>query len=413
MKVPEQPEINIGMVGHVDHGKTTLTEALSGEWTDRHSEETKRGISIRLGYADTAFYKCPNCEGSEAYTTDPTCPNCDVEAEFLRAISFVDSPGHETLMATMLTGASVMDGAVLVIAANEECPQPQTQEHLMGLDISGVENIVIVQNKVDLVTEEEAKENYRQIKEFTKGTVAEDAPIIPVSAHHDVNINILIEAIEEEIKTPDRRRNEDVSPRLPIARSFDINKPGTPISELKGAVIGGSLIQGILEIGDEIEIRPGTEIEEGGEKKWEKLTTTVETLTSGSLQLDEVKPGGLIGVGTKLDPSLSKSDSLAGKVAGYPGQLPPIKDDFLMEVNLFDKVVGMEKEIDVENIKTREPLMLTVGSSTTVGVVTSARGDEAEVQLKRSVCAEEGQRIAISRRIKGKWHLIGHGVIRE
>ncbi len=411
MKVPEQPEINIGMVGHVDHGKTTLTEALSGEWTDRHSEETKRGISIRLGYADTAFYKCPDCEGSEAYTTEPTCSKCGGEAEFQRAISFVDSPGHETLMATMLTGASVMDGAVLVIAANEKCPQPQTQEHLMGLDISGVENIVIVQNKVDLVTEKRAKENFQQIKEFIKGTVAEEAPIIPVSAHHDVNVDILIEAIEKEIQTPERDPNE--SPRLPIARSFDINKPGTPISELKGAVIGGSLIRGRLKVEDEIEIKPGIEIEEGGEKKWETLTTTIGTLNSGSIQMEEVEPGGLIGVGTRLDPSLSKSDSLAGRVAGYPGELPPIKDDFLMEVSLFDKVVGMEKEIDVENIKTREPLMLTVGSSTTVGVVTSARGNEAEVKLKRSVCADEGERIAISRRIKGKWHLIGHGVIKS
>ncbi len=411
MSVPEQPEVNIGMVGHVDHGKTTLTEALSGEWTDRHSEETKRGISIRLGYADTAFYKCPDCEGKEAYTPEETCRNCDGEAQFQRAVSFVDSPGHETLMATMLTGASIMDGAILVIAANEKCPQPQTQEHLMGLDISGVEDIIIVQNKVDLVSGERAKENYQQIKEFTKGTVAEDAPIIPVSAHHDVNINILIEAIEKEISTPDRDPN--VSPKLPIARSFDINKPGTDISELRGGVIGGSLIQGTFNKGEEIEIKPGIEVEEGGEKQWETLVTEVETVNSGKLELEEASPGGLIGVGTKLDPSITKSDSLSGRVAGYPGELPPIKDDFVMEVNLFDKVVGMEKEKNVEEIKTREPLMLTVGSSTTVGVVTSAREKEAAVRLKRSVCAEEGQRIAISRRIKGKWHLIGHGVIKE
>lgn len=410
MKVPEQPEVNIGMVGHVDHGKTTLTEALSGEWTDRHSEETKRGISIRLGYADTAFYKCPDCEGTKAYTTKTTCPNCDSETEFLRSVSFVDSPGHETLMATMLSGASMMDGAVLVIAANEKCPQPQTQEHLMGLDISNVENIIIVQNKVDLVTTERARENYKQIKEFTKGTVAENAPIIPVSAHHDVNIDILIQAIEEQIPTPEY--SEDDSPKLSIARSFDINKPGIPIDDIKGGVIGGSLEKGILEIGDEIEIRPGTRIEEGGVKKWEEITTKVRTLSSGKLELDKVKPGGLIGVGTELDPSITKSDSLAGRVAGYPGDLPPIKENFTMKVNLLDRVVGMEKDKNVEKIKTREPLMLTVGSATTVGVVSSARGDEAEVKLKRSVCAEEGQRIAISRRIKGKWHLIGYGEIR-
>ncbi len=411
MSVQEQPEVNIGMVGHVDHGKTTLTEALSGEWTDRHSEETKRGISIRLGYADVAFYKCPDCEGEESYTPDKVCRTCGGEAEFLRAVSFVDSPGHETLMATMLTGASIMDGAVLVIAANEECPQPQTREHLMGLDISGVEDIIIVQNKIDLVSTERARENYQEIKEFIKGTVAEDAPIIPVSAHHDVNINILIEAIEEEIKTPER--NPDVPPKLPIARSFDINKPGTPISDLKGGVIGGSLIQGTFEVGDEIEIRPGIELEEGGEKSWETLTTTIDTLSSGDLKLEKSRPGGLIGVGTKLDPSITKSDSLSGRLAGYPGELPPIKDDFVMDVNLFDTVVGMEKEKNVEQIKTREPLMLTVGSSTTVGVVTSARENEAEVRLKRSVCADEGERIAISRRIKGKWHLIGHGVIKD
>ena len=106
MKVPEQPSLNIGMIGHVDHGKTTLTKALSGEWTDRHSEEIKRGISIRLGYADVAFYRCPVCEGSSSYSTTPVCKKCGGQAEFLRSVSFVDAPGHETLMATMLSGAA-------------------------------------------------------------------------------------------------------------------------------------------------------------------------------------------------------------------------------------------------------------------------------------------------------------------
>ena len=156
MKVPKQPEINIGMIGHVDHGKTTLTRALSGEWADRHSEEVKRGISIRLGYADVAFYKCPNCEGAAAYSTSKKCPVCGAETEFLRAVSFVDAPGHETLMATMLSGAALMDGAILLVAANEKCPQPQTKEHLMALEIIGIEKIIIVQNKIDIVTREQA-----------------------------------------------------------------------------------------------------------------------------------------------------------------------------------------------------------------------------------------------------------------
>src|SRR5512136_1429813 len=102
MNVPTQPDVNIGLIGHVDHGKTTLTKALTGEWTDRHSEEVKRGISIKLGYADAAFYKCKSCPDPEGYTNKPVCPKCGGEAELLRTVSFVDSPGHETLMATML-----------------------------------------------------------------------------------------------------------------------------------------------------------------------------------------------------------------------------------------------------------------------------------------------------------------------
>ena len=92
-----QSDVNIGLVGHVDHGKTTLTKALSGIWTDTHSEETKRGISIRLGYADIEFRKCPECDEPECYTTSEKCEHCGSETELIRKVSFVDAPGHETL----------------------------------------------------------------------------------------------------------------------------------------------------------------------------------------------------------------------------------------------------------------------------------------------------------------------------
>ena len=173
-----QSDVNIGLVGHVDHGKTTLTKALSGVWTDTHSEETKRGISIRLGYADIEFRKCPKCGEPECYTTADVCEICGSETELIRKVSFVDAPGHETLMATMLSGAAIMDGAVLVIAANEHCPQPQTKEHLMALDVIGVKDVIVVQNKIDIVSKERAIESYNEIKEFVKGTCAEDALII-------------------------------------------------------------------------------------------------------------------------------------------------------------------------------------------------------------------------------------------
>ena len=410
MKVEGRPEVNIGMIGHVDHGKTTLTKVISGEWTDRHSEEIKRGISIKLGYADASFYKCPDCKGTEAFTTKKKCPDCGAKTEYIRTASFVDAPGHETLMATMLSGAAIMNGAVLLIAANEKCPQPQTKEHLMALTISDIKNIIVVQNKIDIVDEEQAIQNYQEIKEFVKGTVAENAPIIPICAHHEENIDVLLAAINDIIPTPEL--DESLPPRMFIARSFDINGPGNRPDELIGGVLGGSLSQGTLKKGDKIEIRPGVKTEIKGKFTWEPLLATIESLHAGGKLLDEVGPGGLIAIGTKLDPASTKSDSLIGKVIGKSESLPDALHEFSMDVNLLDRVVGSAAELEVENLKSNEPLMLSVGTATTVGMVTSARANVADVKLKIPVCAEAGQRVAIGRRISGRWRLIGYGIIR-
>ncbi|AXV38565.1 MAG: translation initiation factor IF-2 subunit gamma [Methanobacteriaceae archaeon] len=401
-----QSEINIGLVGHVDHGKTTLTKALSGIWTDTHSEETKRGISIRLGYADITFRRCLECPPPQCFTTAVICKHCGTETEMLRKVSFVDAPGHETLMATMLSGAAIMDGAVLVIAANEPCPQPQTKEHLMALDVIGVTNVIVVQNKIDIISKERAIESYNEIKEFVKGTCAEDAPIIPVSAQQGANIDILIELIQEKIRTPRRQIRKPA--RMYVARSFDINKPGCPPKDIVGGVIGGSLVQGKLKVGDELEIKPGIQIK----KEWTSLNSTITGLIAGGESVEEVGPGGLVGVGTLLDPALTKADSLSGSVAGKPGTLPPILHEFTMETNLLDRVVGTKEERKVEPIKTGEPLMINAGTTTTIGVVSSARKKDADVTLKLPVCAEAGQRVALSRRVGARWRLIGYGIIK-
>jgi translation initiation factor 2 subunit 3 len=403
------PSVNIGVVGHVDHGKTTLVNTLTGTWTDRHSEEIKRGISIRLGYADATFYKCGSCSGLDTYSTKPVCPACGGTATPFRSVSFVDAPGHETLMATMLSGSALMDGAMLVIAASEPCPQPQTKEHLMALELVGIKNIVIVQNKIDVVSQKDSIANYQQIKKFIKGTIAENAPVIPVSAQKNINVGALIEALDSCI--PEPKRDPSADPVMLVARSFDINKPGCNWKEVKGGVIGGSLIRGVLHDGDDIEIRPGRQTQAENRIRWEPITTKITSVHAGSKKVEVATPGGLLGVGTKLDPSLTKSDALAGQVAGHVGKLPPVLDRLRFHVTLMERVVGATSELVIEPLKHHEPLMLAVGTAVTVGVVISTKKEAVEVTLKRPVCAEMGARIAISRQVGARWRLIGIGIL--
>ena len=405
MTAVSQPEINIGMVGHVDHGKTTLTQALTGKWTDQHSEEMKRGISIKLGYADADFYRVTMKKGGKHYTSEPDKKEYKGgKLEHLRTVSFVDAPGHETLMAKMLSGAALMDAAILIIAANEKCPQPQTREHLSALEVMGFDNIIIVQNKIDVCSKENAMESYKEIKEFLKGTQLEDAPIIPVSAHHNRNIDLLIQAIEEIFPTPKKDLKNDF--QMNVARSFDINKPGTAPKNIKGGVLGGTISSGQVKIGDKLEIRPGRTTKKG----LKPISAEVVSLHSG-ISRQNLGPGGLVAIGTSLDPAMTKSDSLLGNVIGKPGSLPPVWDRLKVETTLLDRVVGTKNIQDVEELKTKEPLVITVGTSTTVGVPVTVKDNIVDIKLSIPVCAPVGQRVALSRQVDGKWHLIGYGII--
>ena len=407
--LPSQPEVNIGLVGHVDHGKTTLTQALSGVWTDTHSEERRRGISIKLGYADTAFYKT---DSGQYYATGRRPEGGkDIDSELQRVVSFVDAPGHETLMAIMITGASIMDGAMLMVAANETCPQPQTREHLMALEIAGIKNIVIVQNKIDLVTKERAMESYNEIKEFLEGTIAQNAPVIPVSAHHDVNLDILIEAIEQTIPTPNRQ--EDQRAVMHIARSFDVNRPGTRPAKLTGGVIGGSMVEGAFREGDEIIIGPGRKIEQGNKTRWEPIETTITSMQGGGGKRDVMMAGGLCGLGTLLDPSITTADNLSGQVLAKKGELPTIRTECSISVELMETMVSGDGEgaDKIYPLRNNEMLMVNVATSTSVGVVKGAEKGKATLHLRLPICADEGQRVSLSRRVGARWRLIGHGTI--
>ncbi len=362
----------------------------------QHSEELKRGITIKIGYADATIYKCKKCGN---FSLTEKCKKDFEACEAVRTVSFVDAPGHETLMATVISGAALMDGVLFVIAANQECPQTQTREHLKVLDIVGIKNIVIAQTKVDLVTREKAMENYKQIKEFVRGSIAENAPIIPVSSKQGVNIDKLLEAMEAIMKTP--KRDPNLPSRLMVLRSFDINKPGTEPGEMNGGILGGSLVQGRLKINDEIEIRPGIRIG----NKTIPLKTRVVGVQKAGKDLEEAGPGGLLGIKTMLDPSNTKADLIGGNIAGK--DLPPVLNSLSAQINLFDKI-GEQR---IENVKQGELLLLNAGIAKTVGTAIGIKKGVASFDLRIPICIGKDEKIVLSRKYGERWHLIGWGKV--
>ncbi len=332
-----------------------------------------------------------------------TCPNCSKTLEFKRNISFVDAPGHEILMATMLSGASLMNGACLLISADEICPQPQTREHLAALNIASIKNIIIIQNKIDAVSKEQALENYNQIKEFVKGTIAQNAPIIPISAVFGANLNLVVRAFEEIIPSPITQEDEEF--QFLVARSFDINRPGTQINDLNGGVIGGSVLKGKVQVGKEIEIRPGLRVK----NDYQPLRTKIASISQGTNSLEEAKPGGLIGLGTMLDPALTKGDSLIGHLVGRPDTLPEIIFEVELQVNLLERVLGVEVQMKVQQLKHNEKLLLVVGTEKTAGTVIKILKNSYIISLNPPICAPANSIFAISRIINRRYRLIGYG----
>ena len=410
------PEINVGVVGHIDHGKTTLLKSLTGKFTDTHSEELKRGITIKLGYADVIIYKCGEVFTNKKELDGKKC------APF-RYVSFIDTPGHEMLMATMLSGAAIIDAAIIVIAANEGI-KPQTREHFIALQAKDIKNIIVVQNKIDLVSKEQALKNYKEIKEFLKGTIAENSPIIPVSAQQGINLEKIFEELAK-LNIPERDTKS--KPIFLVARSFDINRPGITIDKLNGGVLGGILKKGILKVGDEIEIKPGMNIKKPhGKTEYKTLTTKVLSLYKGNQSLNEVEPGASISIETSLDPFLTKADALKGCLVSLKNELPEISHRLKIHTRIFEEVFGLKSQKKVEHIKINELLMLSINTNITVGTVENVRHhrfldnqlplqeeNEIEVSLNIPVVALKDDNVGIARNIEGHWRLIGWGEIIE
>lgn len=426
---------NVALVGHVANGKTTLVRSLTGVNTKRSSSEQKTGRTIKLGYANCILWECTKCRyvwssGQEGKAEE--C--CGLPMEFKHLISFVDAPGHHSYVHTMVKGATVVDAALLVTDVRVEPMQAQTIEHLAILSILGVNNIIVLQNKADLSNAETCTKHYEQLKEDLKGTTAENSPIIPISAQNNINLDVLrrtlldlIDLIDgknskeikdlketkdsKEIKdsketkdlqtqikgeVKDSKETRDVkdskeikeipqsSGAFQIIRSFDVNKPGTRVRDLKGGVIGGSCLgDSTFKIGDIVEIKPGFIKKD---KSYVTIETQIVSILAENTKYDKTTPGGLYGLGTKLDPTLTKDDYLSGSLLGIKGQLPDVQTEINMKITSINLDRGERKV----RIKPKEVYRMIIGN--TVVDAEAYETDKPKVflmKLSKPICTLE------------------------
>lgn len=263
--------IVIGTAGHVDHGKTCLTKALTGVDTDRLKEEQKRGITIEIGFAQLVL---PN--GQTA--------------------SIVDVPGHERLIHNMLVGATGIDVVMLVVAADEGF-MPQTREHLDILSLLDVKNGIIVLTKCDMADEEWLETVMEDTREQVKGSFLENAPMIPVSAYTGQGIEDLKQKIVELVANSPAR-STDRPFRLPVDRVFSVKGFGT--------VVTGTLVDGVLNTGDEVTIYP------------ERKASRARELQNHDVKVETVEAGMRVAINLA---GIDKKDISRGSIIAQPGSM--------------------------------------------------------------------------------------------
>jgi translation initiation factor 2 subunit 3 len=408
----DQPMINIGLIGHVSHGKSTVVKTLTGIETFKFSTEKIAGITMKLGYANCKIFKCITCPEPQAYqpfnskTKEAECDICNNKMTLVHHFSFIDCPGHQSLMSTMMSGATVMDCAILLIDGSQSIPQPQTVEHLAAIEIMNVKKVIIVHNKLDLITGDKATEQFQQIKDFVKGTCAEDAPIVPISAQRKYNIDFLCEFIVKYFDPATMPAKPIDRFRMNIIRSFDVNKPGTIHTDLVGGVAGGSIITGSVATGTKVEIRPGLVTKDSsGNTTWKAIHTTIVSMKTDTDVITTARPGGLIGVGTLLDPILTRTDRLAGQVVGLPGQMPEVY------TTIQANCIFMKKSGDQKVVKpvATDKVVLNISSKTVQATVKSVKKNVYVFDLNIPCCIDIGEKFAVSVKLDNGWRLIGLG----
>lgn len=414
-----QPTINVGIIGSVSNGKSSITEKITGIKTQKHSKELEKNITIKLGYANAKIYKCNKCPPPQCYQPYPSgimkafCKLCNEELELIKHISFVDTPGHNLLMSTMLNGTCVMDYTILVESAGNPSIAQQTKEHLIATKITNLKNVITCLNKLDLVKKPIAKQKLEKLKEELQTTTANDSPIIPLSANHEINIDVLCEYICRYIPEPERDLNQMV--KMIVIRSFNINKQNIEPEYIEGGVVGGTLVSGVLHVNDQVCIYPGyvlQNMDKKTEAKWryKPLICKVLSINSEKNDLDFAIPGGLIGVKLDIDPGLTTKDNLIGNII----TLPNIQDYKICE-RLLVKLKLIKRD-NITNIKmiiqTNEIIELNINACNVKAEIIHIEENKAELLLiDRPICIKLDDYITISKKVNDSIILLGRAII--
>lgn len=208
-----------------------------------------------------------------------------------------------------------------------------------------------------------------------------------------------------------KNQKKGEKPIFLVARSFDINKPGTAIKDLHGGVLGGALKSGTLKIGDTIEVKPGYSYKKQDQYIYKTVKSKIVSMQKGDYQIKVATPGGSLAIETNLDPSITKADALSGSIVSLEGVLPEIQENIDMKFTLFDEVFGTGSHERVQNLKLGEMLMLSLDTTITVGRISKISGDIVSLNLKIPVVPLKGESIGIARNLNGHWRLIGFGEI--
>lgn len=432
----KQPTINLGTIGQVAEGKSSLVEAISNTDTRRYAKERETNKTVKLGYTNAMIYKCAHCPSPQCYQSGPSTDNefkcniCDRVAELKRHVSFVDSPGHNKLMSTLLNGVNVMHSAFMVVSADNKLlgdidkksgaianlpVAPQTAEHMIAAEIMDLD-ICVCFNKMDLVPKKESMKRLNKLKDFMKNTKYENAQTIPISANFGANIDVVCQYIVECIPEPVQDCEADAE--MVVIRSFNINGQHIPVDEIQGGVVGGSLIKGKLRLDDEVTVVPGFVVKNStGDTSYiyQPIKTRVVSMGTGTTLLEEAVPGGLISTKLTIDPNFTSQDKLIGNII-LVGDISRYKvfETFTIKYYVIHDLAKVSAETSTE-IHVNDLLIINCNAKNITCKVLSLKKKTMELQaMTEPICVKMNGKITLSKQTVSEGpRLIGYGNVKS